>query len=30
MTEAVARAHGFGGTKRNSPRDDAAAIYTRM
>jgi lysozyme family protein len=30
ITEAVARAHGYGGNMRHLPREDAAAIYTRM
>jgi lysozyme family protein len=30
ITEAVARAHGYGGSMRQLPRDDAAAIYKRV
>ena len=30
ITEAVARAHGFGGAMRDLPRDEAAAIYRRL
>ena len=30
ITEAVARAHGYGGAMRNLPRADAAAIYRRL
>lgn len=30
ITEAVARAHGFGGDMRVFPRDEAAAIYRRI
>jgi len=30
ITEAVARAQGYGGAMRNLPRDDAAAIYRRL
>lgn len=30
ITEAVARAHGYGGAMRDLPRGEAAAIYTRL
>lgn len=30
ITEAVARAHGYGGAMAELPRDDAVAIYTRL
>lgn len=30
VTEAVARAHGYGGAMRNLPREEAAAIYKRL
>jgi len=30
ITEAVARAHGYAGPMRQLPRDEAAAIYTRL
>jgi lysozyme family protein len=30
ITEAVARAHGYGGPMRQLPREDAAAIYKRV
>ena len=30
ITEAVARAHGYGGAMRDLPRAEAAAIYTRL
>jgi len=30
ITEAVARAHGYGGAMRDLPRDEAAAIYRRL
>ena len=30
VTEAVARAHGYGGAMRELPREDAAAIYRRL
>jgi lysozyme family protein len=30
ITEAVARAHGYRGAMRRLPRDEAAAIYTRL
>ena len=30
ITEAVARAHGFAGSMKNLPRDEAAAIYRRL
>ena len=30
ITEAVARAHGFGGAMRDLPREEAAAIYRRL
>ena len=30
MTEAVARAHGYGGAMALLPRDEAAAIYRRL
>ena len=30
ITEAVARAHGYGGAMRRLPRSDAAAIYRRL
>ena len=30
ITEAVARAHGFGGSMKSLPRDEAAAIYRRL
>ncbi len=30
ITEAVARAHGYAGAMRDLPRDEAAAIYTRL
>ena len=30
ITEAVARAHGYGGAMRNLPRRDAVAIYRRL
>jgi lysozyme family protein len=30
ITEAVARAHGFAGSMRRLPRDEAARIYTRL
>src|SRR3954447_4288024 len=30
ITEAVARAHGYGGPMRQLPREDAAAIYERL
>jgi lysozyme family protein len=30
VTEAVARAHGYAGPMRELPREDAAAIYTRL
>ncbi len=30
ITEAVARAHGYGGAMRELPREEAAAIYTRL
>jgi lysozyme family protein len=30
ITEAVARAHGYGGAMRNLPREEAAAIYRRL
>ena len=29
ITEAVARAHGYGGAMQSLPRDEAAAIYRR-
>jgi lysozyme family protein len=30
ITEAIARAHGYAGPMRQLPRDEAAAIYTRL
>jgi lysozyme family protein len=30
ITEAVARAHGYSGARRDLPRDEAAAIYKRL
>ncbi|MEO7787654.1 MAG: glycosyl hydrolase 108 family protein, partial [Sphingomicrobium sp.] len=30
ITEAVARAHGYGGAMAQLPRDEAAAIYRRL
>jgi lysozyme family protein len=30
ITEAVARAHGYAGSMRNLPREEAAAIYRRL
>ncbi|MEO6113087.1 MAG: glycosyl hydrolase 108 family protein, partial [Sphingomicrobium sp.] len=30
ITEAVARAHGYGGAMRDLPREEAAAIYRRL
>ena len=30
ITEAVARAHGYSGSMRQLPRDEAAAIYRRL
>ena len=30
ITEAIARAHGFGGALAELPRDEAAAIYRRL